>query len=72
MSGVQHLVYQMISEFKKIDILIPNAGILKDLEGTTEDDFDNSYSINVKGPYLLVHVCLPVVLYDSVHELMSE
>ena len=52
------LVKQTVDKFGKIDILIPNAGILpmRDLEGTTEEDFDNTYNINVKGPYFLAQV----------------
>ena len=52
------IVKQTVDKFGKIDILIPNAGVLpmKDLEGTTEEDFDKTYNINVKGPYFLAQV----------------
>lgn len=29
---------------------------MKDLEHTTEEDFDRAYRLNVKGPYFLVQV----------------
>ncbi|KAF1846323.1 NAD(P)-binding protein [Cucurbitaria berberidis CBS 394.84] len=45
----------------KIDILIPNAGIalMRNVEQTTEEDFQRTYDLNVKGPYFLVQKALP-------------
>jgi 3-oxoacyl-[acyl-carrier protein] reductase len=45
----------------KIDILIPNAAIsdMRTVEQTTEEDFDRTYNLNVKGPYFLVQKALP-------------
>lgn len=59
-TGVEELVQATIKHFGKIDILIPNAGILpmKDLEHTTEQDFDSAFTLNVKGPYFLAQVCM--------------
>ncbi|KAJ5644738.1 hypothetical protein N7507_010749 [Penicillium longicatenatum] len=55
LSDLDRLVEATVARFGKIDILIPNAGILamKDLENTTERDFDNSHNLMVKGPYFL-------------------
>lgn len=66
-SGVESLVKRTVAKFGKIDILIPNAGILpmKDLEGTTEADFDRCMSINVKGPYFLCQKALPYMAEGS-------
>jgi NAD(P)-dependent dehydrogenase (short-subunit alcohol dehydrogenase family) len=52
---VEAIVKQTIDKFGKIDIVIPNAGSLpiRDLESTTETDFDKTIAINVKGPYFL-------------------
>lgn len=60
-SGVEHLVQATVEKYGKIDILIPNAGILamKDVESTTEADFDRSFTLLVKGPYFLVQKALP-------------
>ena len=57
-AGAEETVNETIKRFGKLDILIPNAGILpmKDLESTTEEDFDKTYSLNVKGPYFLCQV----------------
>lgn len=60
-AGVQSLVKQTVEAYSKIDILIPNAGIMpmKDLEHTTEADFDRVFAVNVKGPYFLAQVSKP-------------
>ena len=57
-SGVETMVNATVKHFGKIDILVPNAGILpmKDLKSTSETDFDQIYNLNVKGPYFLVQV----------------
>lgn len=57
-AGVETLIDQTVKRFGKIDILIPNAGVLpmKDLEHTTPDDFDHTFATNVKGPYFLAQV----------------
>jgi 3-oxoacyl-[acyl-carrier protein] reductase len=57
-SGIESLVKQAVDRFGKIDILIPNAGIMpmRDLEHTTEADFDNIFNLNVKGPFFLAQV----------------
>jgi 3-oxoacyl-[acyl-carrier protein] reductase len=59
-AGIEKLVSATIEKFGKIDILIPNAGILpmKDVKNTTEADFDRAFNMNVKGPYFLVQKSL--------------
>ena len=58
LTEIEKLVKQAVDKFGKIDILIPNAGTapMKDLEQTTEDDFDYTMALNVKGPYFLCQV----------------
>lgn len=58
---IKELVKHTVDKFGKIDILIPNAGVLpmKDLENTTEQDFDQTFGLNVKGPYFLVQSAAP-------------
>lgn len=60
---LEGLVNKTVQKFGKIDILIPNAGILpnKDLENTTEADFDKCFGVNVKGVYFLVQVCVSIL-----------
>ena len=59
-----HQVHQIINEIankQPVDILVNNAGIgfVGDLMGTTEEDFDELFNINVKGVYNCMHACLP-------------
>ncbi|CAO2649910.1 Nn.00g012020.m01.CDS01 [Neocucurbitaria sp. VM-36] len=45
----------------KIDILIPNAGMsmMRNVGETSEEDFQRTFDLNVKGPYFLVQKALP-------------
>lgn len=58
-SEIEKLVKQTIDKFGKIDIVVANAGVapMKDLEHTTEEDFDAVMALNVKGTYFLCQVC---------------
>ncbi|KAL0631888.1 hypothetical protein Q9L58_009240 [Maublancomyces gigas] len=60
-SESQRLVSETIAKYGKIDILVLNAGVLpnKDLAGTTEEDFDRSFGVNVKGPYFITQAAAP-------------
>ncbi|KAK9346788.1 hypothetical protein V1522DRAFT_47614 [Lipomyces starkeyi] len=72
---LERLVNETVTKFGKIDILIPNAGVLlmKDLETTTEHDFEMSMALNVKGPYFLAQVsCCPSRrLLESMENLLT-
>jgi NAD(P)-dependent dehydrogenase (short-subunit alcohol dehydrogenase family) len=48
--------------FGQLDILFVNAGIvqLKPIEQWTEESFDRSFAVNVKGPFFLIQALLPV------------
>ena len=58
---IEHMVSETVKRFGKIDILIPCAGILpmKNLEHTSEHDFDSTFRLNVKGPYFLSQKAAP-------------
>lgn len=58
---LEMLVAETIKRFGRIDVLVPNAGIMpmKDLESSTEADFDSTMRLNVKGPYFLAQVGCP-------------
>lgn len=55
---VDRLIDATVSQFGKIDILIPNAAFVPavDVEGLTEEIFDRSFAVNVKGPCFLAKV----------------
>jgi NAD(P)-dependent dehydrogenase (short-subunit alcohol dehydrogenase family) len=58
---VEHLVNAAIGKFKRIDVLVNNAGIL--LPGTaeslSEEDFDQTFNVNVRGLWLVSRAVLP-------------
>ncbi|KAL0935737.1 short-chain dehydrogenase [Colletotrichum truncatum] len=58
---LQKLVDAAVEKFGRIDVLIPNAAIMhmRTVENTTEQDFDEMFNTNVKGPYFLVQKALP-------------
>jgi len=60
-ADVEKLAKAVIDKFKHIDILVNNAGIL--LPGTaeslTEEDFDQTFNVNVHGLWLLSRAVLP-------------
>lgn len=60
-SDVQKLVNATIDKFKRINVLINNAAVL--LPGTaeslSEEDFDQTFAINVRGLWLLSRAVLP-------------
>ncbi|KAB8527813.1 hypothetical protein FH972_025464 [Carpinus fangiana] len=60
-SGVEQLVEATVAKFGKIDVLFANAAALamRDLESTTEADFDRLFNANVKGPYFLCQKAAP-------------
>jgi len=48
--------------FGQLDVLFVNAGVahLQPLDQWTEEAFDRSFAINVKGPYFLLQALLPI------------
>jgi len=47
----------------RLDILVANAGISKaaTIEGTTVEDFDKLFAVNVRAPFFLVQQLLPIL-----------
>lgn len=72
-NGAEQMVKSTVERFGRLDILVPNAGILpmKEIGNTTEEDFDNTYRLNVKGPYFLVQKALPHLASGSHIVLLS-
>jgi NAD(P)-dependent dehydrogenase (short-subunit alcohol dehydrogenase family) len=60
-SSVQKLVSAAIDKFKRINILVNNAAVL--LPGTaeslSEEDFDQTFNINIRGLWLMSRAVLP-------------
>jgi NAD(P)-dependent dehydrogenase (short-subunit alcohol dehydrogenase family) len=59
--GVEKLVSATLDRFKQINVLVNNAAVL--LPGTaeslSEEDFDQTFDINVKGLWLMFRAVLP-------------
>ena len=57
------LVAATVERFGRIDILVNNAGIMvaRGVLETSEDDWDRTIDINLKGPYLLSKEVAPIM-----------
>jgi len=62
-SDMQRLVTIAEREFGKLDILVNNAGILTDatLVETTEEDWDRTIDVNLKGTFLGCKYAIPAM-----------
>jgi len=60
---VNRVVSQIIGEFGCIDVLVNNAGIIRDnvIWKMPEADFDSVISVNLKGPWLMCKAVAPVM-----------
>lgn len=51
----KRIVEETVNAFGRLDILVNNAGIVPygNIEETSEEDFERTIAVNVKGPFLL-------------------
>jgi NAD(P)-dependent dehydrogenase (short-subunit alcohol dehydrogenase family) len=56
-SGAQRMVRQAVEEFGKLDIVVNNAGIVRDatLFSMSEEDFDAVVRVHLKGTFAVTH-----------------
>ncbi|POR37515.1 Tetrahydroxynaphthalene reductase [Tolypocladium paradoxum] len=61
LEGVGRLVDAAVAKFGKLDAVMANAGMMqmRNVENTSEEDFDQSFNLNVKGPYFLAQKAVP-------------
>jgi 3-oxoacyl-[acyl-carrier protein] reductase len=63
-ADVRDLVKSTLDRFGRVDILVNNAGVMftKPVLETTEDDWDRTIDVNLKGAYLCSKEVAPVML----------
>jgi 3-oxoacyl-[acyl-carrier protein] reductase len=61
---VKELVHATVERFGRVDILVNNAGVMftKSVLETTEDEWDRTIDINLKGAYLCAKEVAPIML----------
>jgi 3-oxoacyl-[acyl-carrier protein] reductase len=66
-SEVEYLVKSTVDKFKSIDILVNNAGLVyvKKLIDTSEDEWDKTIDINLKGSFLCTRAALPFMIKNK-------
>lgn len=63
-SDVETAVSKVLSHFKKLDLVVSNAGIegaMRDFGETTAAEWDRVMAVNVRGAFLTVRACLPTL-----------
>ncbi|CAH0702886.1 unnamed protein product [Spodoptera exigua] len=60
-SDVENIIKTTINEFKQLDVLVNNAGVLESgsIENTSLDQYDRVMNTNVRGPYHLTMLATP-------------
>ncbi|XP_050667678.1 uncharacterized protein LOC126967230 [Leptidea sinapis] len=63
-SDVANLIKTTIEEFKKLDVLVNNAGVLEagTIENTSLEQYDRVMSTNVRSPYYLTMLATPYLI----------
>jgi 3-oxoacyl-[acyl-carrier protein] reductase len=63
-ADVRKLVRATVDRFGRVDILVNNAGVMytKSVLETTEEDWDRTIDINLKGSYLCAKEVAPIML----------
>jgi len=61
---VERLVHESREHFGRIDVLVNNAGVMvtKGVLETTEDDWDRTIDVNLKGAYLCSKAVAPLMI----------
>ncbi|OAQ99947.1 hypothetical protein LLEC1_00860 [Akanthomyces lecanii] len=61
MDGITKIIDETVKKFGHIDVVMANAAMMmmRNVENTTEEDFDNMFKLNVKGPFFLAQKAAP-------------
>jgi len=60
-ADIARLVDTTVQKFGKVDVVVASAGImlLNELDKVSEEEFDRSFKLNVKGPFFLAQKAAP-------------
>jgi 3-oxoacyl-[acyl-carrier protein] reductase len=66
-ADIRRLVRQTVQRFGRLDILVNNAGMatFKPLVETTEQEFDQIFALNAKGPYFAMQEAAKVIAVEG-------
>ena len=69
---VKELVRATVDHFGRVDILVNNAGVMftKPVLETTEDEWDRTIDINLKGAYLCAKEVAPIMLRQQAGKIL--
>jgi len=70
---VTRCVEQTLTRWGRIDVLVNNAGMgrRRGIEEITEADFDELFSVNVKGPLLMTQAVLPTMKVQKAGQIIN-
>jgi len=74
MQSIRRMVDEVLSTFGRIDVLVNNAGIVKDaqLKNMTDDQFDLVIDINLKGVYNCTRAVVDTMLQQQSGVILSS
>ncbi len=72
-ADVRMLVRATVDRFWRLDILVNNAGVMvsKSVLDTTEDDWDRTIDVNLKGAYLCSKEAAPIMLQQKAGKIIN-
>jgi 3-oxoacyl-[acyl-carrier protein] reductase len=70
---VREMVRASMDRFGRVDILVNNAGVMvsKSVLDTTEDDWDRTIDVNLKGAYLCSKEVVPIMLEQKAGRIIN-
>ena len=62
-ASIAEAVKAVVAKFGRLDVLVNNAGFYEDARfpDITEEQWDNMFAINVRGPFLAAKLCTPAL-----------
>jgi 3-oxoacyl-[acyl-carrier protein] reductase len=72
-ADVRELVRATLDRYGRVDILVNNAGVMvsKSVLDTTEDDWDRTIDVNLKGAYLCSKEVMPTMLEQKAGRIIN-